>query len=129
MIIEQEVEEEWQITSVFDFIGQFKIQDWINKKYPDSPKYCVSSQEFSSDEETIQEWLEESKDTYTMDFVDDRRNDGYWVIKRIKMPLRQYDEDDLETDLEWFARHDVEHAEAESYIMHLLGCEWSGVER
>ncbi len=36
-----------------------------------------------SDEDTIKDWLEESDEYYSIDFIDDRRNDGYWVIKQI----------------------------------------------
>jgi len=41
-------------------------------------------------------------------------------------PKEEYDKEDLQTDLDWFEGLEVDKNEAESYIKHLLKCEWVG---
>jgi len=86
MIVNIETKNEWCITSLNDFIKQFKIEKDMLKYFNDIEDInnVYDSKEFVDDEKHIREWLEESNKKFMLEYYDDDNNEGYWLISEVE---------------------------------------------
>jgi hypothetical protein len=67
-----------EVETMLDFFTKFDLVEAVKKKYDIADIDDIYSLGLC-DQEEITEWLEESDRDFTMDYVDDRKND-YFVI-------------------------------------------------
>ena len=86
MIRIDDVKRTWEVLSLLDFISQFEIQDWYLNKYDDIKEIqdIYDSKYYSSDEESIIEWLDQDSKFYTIDFIQPQRDEEFWRILEVQ---------------------------------------------
>jgi hypothetical protein len=69
------VKEETCVTSIFDFINEFKLEKWFKKEY------CCNIKDWNfdvSDKEVIDNWCKQQSAKYLINYIDIK--DGYFMI-------------------------------------------------
>ena len=87
MIKTDDVINSWEVSSLLDFISQFKLEKYFLKVFKDKKDIqdIYESDYYDSDDYHIEEWLEQDKKLYTINEI----NDGsdcieFWEINEVK---------------------------------------------
>lgn len=74
------IQEKWEINSITHFVEEFKLQNLFKKLF----KCSIEDWDHDiSDEECIDELLQDLPNNYLLIFIEDSRTDGYFVIIKL----------------------------------------------
>jgi len=102
-----DIKQEWEVESIYDFMSKVGFKEELKKIFGDVED-IVDTPNYSSDEEAISQVLDESPRLFTMTFIEDRRCDGYWIIRElnnlasITIPISECDVQEMQ-DEDWSA--------------------------
>jgi hypothetical protein len=95
-----DIAEEYEVESIYDFMSKVGFKEELKKIYG-STEDIVEAENYDSDETAIAEVLDNDNRLWTMTWIEDRRCDGYWIIRRlnklaeITIPIAECDVEDM----------------------------------
>ena len=100
-----DIKQEWEVESIYDFMSKVGFKEELKKIYG-TTEDIVEAENFDSDETAISQVLDESPRLFTMTWIEDRRCDGYWIIRElnklasIDIPITENDVEEMR-DEDW----------------------------
>lgn len=102
VIFTEDVKEEFEVTSIYDFMSKVGFKKELKEIFGDTDN-IVESDNFSSDQEAIEQVLEADSWLWSINFIE-TRNDGYWIIRKlnnlasITIPISECDVQEMQDE-------------------------------